>query len=175
MTDQDPAAATDRRRTHPPDEALAVAVDDRTRALLRNNLAGLSRDEIGRLVADLAARMGVDPALAPIDIIPDRDGALRLYINARGAAELAKRHSLSDDSLDIDIREKVVIVKGVKSAPDGRTVRDVGASAFDPDKPASMARAIKAATTSAHRRTTLRAVGIFLNEPEAWTAVDADA
>jgi hypothetical protein len=153
----------------------AVVVDPQTRALLRNNLAGLSREQIGVLVAELTSRMGVDPALAPIDIIPDRDGVLRLYINARGASELAKKASLSDDVLDIDIRENVVIVKGAKSSPDGaRVVRDVGAAPFDPDKPASLARAIKTATTSCHRRTTLRAVGIFLSEPENWTAVDAD-
>lgn len=164
MTDQAVAATT-----------VTEAMDDRTRALLRNNLQGMSRTMIGDLVADLAHRMGVDPALAPIDIIPDRDGALRLYINARGAAELAKRHSLSDAELDIDVRENVVIVKGVKTTPDGRVVRDVGASSFDPERPASMARAIKAATTSCHRRTTLRAVGIFLSEPADWTATDADA
>ena len=168
MTDQTAVAAATQDDQGPP-------VDEQTRALLRNNLAGLSKERIGAMVAQLAQRMGVDPALAPIDIIPDRDGALRLYINARGASELAKRHSLSDQSLDIDIRESVVIVQGVKRTPDGRDVRDVGAASFDPDRPASIARAVKAATTSCHRRTTLRAVGIFLSEPENWTAVDADA
>ncbi len=150
-----------------PDPAADVIVDERTLALLRNDLRGLSRDAIGTLVSELTARMGVDPALAPIDLIADRSGALRVYINARGAAELAKRHDLSDASLEVDIRDKVVIVQGSKTTPTGRIVRDVGASAFDPERPDTLARAIKAATTSAHRRTTLRAVGIFLNEPEA--------
>jgi hypothetical protein len=159
-------------------------VDDRTRALLRNDLSGMSRADIASLVAELATRMGVDPALAPVDIIPTKvrraDGSwgerLSLYINARGAAELAKRHELSDDSLDIDIRDasRVVIVQGVKSAPDGRTVRDVGASSFDPERPDSLAKAIKSAATSAHRRTTLRMVGIFLSEPPDLAAVDAE-
>ena len=159
------------------DAALAPEpiTDERTLALLRNDLRGLTKDSIGQLVAELSQRMGVDPALAPIDLIPDRSGALRLYINARGAAELAKRHQLSDDELDVDIRDKVVIVKGVKVTPEGRVIRDVGASAYDPERPQTLARAVKAAATSAHRRTTLRAVGIFLSEPESWTAVDADA
>ena len=144
-----------------------VVTDERTLALLRNDLRGLSKNAIGDLVAELTERMGVDPALAPIDLIADRTGALRVYINARGAAELAKRHDLSDASLEVDIRDRVVIVQGSKTTPTGRIVRDVGASAYDPDRPDSLARAVKAATTSAHRRTTLRAVGIFLNEPEA--------
>ena len=146
-------------------EAQAYA-DPTTLALLRNDLRGLSKDAIGALVASLTERMGVDPALAPIDLIPDKSGALRVYINARGASELAKRWDLSDSSLDVDIRDRVVIVQGTKTTPTGRTVRDVGAASYDPDRPDTLARAVKAATTSAHRRTTLRAVGIFLNEPE---------
>ncbi len=73
-----------------PDPAADVIVDERTLALLRNDLRGLSRDAIGTLVSELTARMGVDPALAPIDLIADRSGALRVYINARGAAELRR-------------------------------------------------------------------------------------
>lgn len=147
-------------------ETPAPVTDEKTLALLRNDLRGLSRESIGELVAELTARMGVDPALAPIDLIPDRNGALRVYINARGAAELAKRHDLSDVSLEVDIRDQVVIVQGSKTTPDGRIVRDVGAAAYDGARPDTLARAVKMATTSAHRRTTLRAVGIFLNEPE---------
>lgn len=152
------------------------AVDPRTRALLLNDLTGMSRGAIGRLVEELTNRMGIDPSMAPIDLIEDKRanngrGAIRIYINARGAAELAKRHDLSDDTLDVDIRDKVVIVKGAKRGPSGRVVRDVGAASFDPERPDTLARAIKAATTSCHRRTTLRMVGIFINEPESWDAV----
>lgn len=153
--------------------AVEPFADERTMALLRNDLRGLSKADIGALVAELTARMGVDPALAPIDLIPDKSGALRVYINARGAAELAKRHDLSDASLEVDIRERVVIVQGTKTTPTGRIVRDVGAASFDPDRPDSLARAVKMATTSAHRRTTMRAVGIFLNEPETGGPLDA--
>ena len=153
-------------------DALPVP-DERTLALLRNDLRGLGKAEIQKMVADLAERMGVEPALAPIDLIPDRQGALRLYINARGAAELAKRHELSDVALEVDIRDRVVIVQGSKTTPTGRIVRDVGASAYDPDRPDTLARAVKAATTSCHRRTTLRAVGIFLSEPESGGPLDA--
>lgn len=142
----------------------AEVVDDQTLALLRNDLRGLTKGQIQSLVAELTRRMGVDPALAPIDLIPDRNGALRVYINARGAAELAKVADLSDVALEVDIRERVVIVQGSKSTPTGRIVRDVGAASYDPDRPDSLARAVKAATTSCHRRTTLRAVGIFLSE-----------
>ena len=152
-------------------EQPAPVTDDRTLALLRNDLRGLTRDDIGNLVAELTRRMGIDPALAPIDLIPDKGGALRLYINARGASELAKRHNLSDEALEVDIRDRVVIVKVAKVDPDGRVLRDVGAASFDPEQPATLARAVKAATTSGHRRSTLRMVGIFLNEPEAWDAV----
>jgi len=152
-------------------EPEAVTTDARTLALLRNDLRGLTKADIGELVAELSSRMGVDPALAPIDLIPDKSGALRLYINARGASELAKRHELSDASLEVDIRERVVIVQGTKTTPTGRIVRDVGAASFDPDRADTLARAVKAATTSAHRRTTLRAVGIFLSEPEDARAV----
>ena len=143
--------------------------DPKTLALLRNDLRGLTREDIAALVAELTRRMGVDPALAPIDLIPDRGGALRLYINARGAAELAKRHELNDESLDVDVRERVVIVQVAKTDPSGRVLRDVGAASFDPDRPDALARAVKMATTSAHRRATLRMVGIFLNEPESWS------
>lgn len=151
------------------DTEPTVAADERTLALLRNDLRGLSREAIGEMVAELTSRMGVDPALAPIDLIADRSGALRVYINARGAAELAKRHDLSDVSLEIDIRRDpdVVIVQGTKTTPDGRVIRDVGASSYDSSRGDSVARAVKTATTSAHRRTTLRAVGIFISEPEA--------
>ena len=153
-----------------PETIQAAVTDERTLALLRNDLRGLSKQAIGDLVAELTERMGVDPALAPIDLIPDKSGALRVYINARGAAELAKRHDLSDVSLEVDIRDAVVIVQGAKTTPTGRIVRDVGAAAYWADRPDTLARAVKAATTSAHRRTTLRAVGIFLNEPEAGPA-----
>lgn len=149
-------------------------VDERTLALLRNDLRGLSKADIGALVAELTSRMGIPPALAPIDLIPDnRTGALRVYINARGAAELAKRHDLSDVALEVDIRERVVIVQGAKVTVTGRTVRDVGAAAYDPDRPQTQAQAIKAATTSCHRRTTLRAVGVFVSEPEDGGPLDA--
>jgi hypothetical protein len=147
--------------------------DPKTLALLRNDLRGLTKADIGALVGELTERMGVDPALAPIDLIVGRKGELQVYINARGAAELAKRHDLSDASLEVDIRDRVVIVQGTKTTPTGRIVRDVGAAPYDPDRPDSLARAVKMATTSAHRRTTLRAVGIFLNEPEAGGALDA--
>ena len=143
-----------------------VVLDDKTLALLRNDLRGLTKADIASLVAELTRRMGVDPALAPIDLIPDKSGALRVYINARGASELAKQHDLSDVALEVDIRDRVVIVQGSKTTPTGRMVRDLGAAAYDPDRPESLARAAKAAATSCHRRTTLRAVGIFLSEPE---------
>ena len=68
--------------------------------------------------------------------------------------------------MDVDIRDRVVIVQCVKVTPTGPIVRDVGAASFNPDRPDPMARAVKTATTSAHRRTTMRAVGIFINEPE---------
>lgn len=148
--------------------------DPSTLALLRNDLRGLSRDAIGQLVAALTERMGIDPALAPIDLITDKRGEIRVYINARGAAELAKRHELSDEQLDVDIRElpPVVIVKVAKASPDGRILRDVGASSYYPDRPDSLARSIKSAATSAHRRATLRMVGIFINEPADPATVD---
>ena len=145
-----------------------VASDPETMALLRNDLRGLTKDQIGALVATLTERMGIDPALAPIDLIVDKkSGKITPYINARGAAELAKRHELSDEQLEVDIREKVVIVQVAKASPDGRILRDVGASSYQPDWPDSLARAIKTATTSAHRRATMRMVGIFLSEPES--------
>jgi hypothetical protein len=148
--------------------------DEKTLALLRNDLRGLTREAIGELVAELTRRMGIDPSLAPIDLIPDRGGALRLYINARGASELDKQNELDDADLDVDIRERppVVIVKVRKVDPrTGRSKRNVGASAYDPEKPDTLARAIKQATTSGHRRTTLAMVGVFIAEPESWDAV----
>lgn len=156
------------------DPSLADAgADTRTLALLRNDLRGMSKPEMGALVAELTRRMGVDPSLAPIDLITDKSGAIRVYINARGASELAKTHDLSDVALEVDIREKVVIVQGSKTTPSGRVVRDVGAAAYDPDRPHSLALSIKAATTSCHRRTTLRAVGIFISEPVDGGPIDA--
>ena len=148
---------------------------DVERALLANDLRGLSTRQIVRLKSTLTARMGIDPALAPIDLIPDKGGALRLYINARGAAELAKRHDLSDEALEVDVRDRVVIVQVAKVDPSGRVLRDVGAAAFDPERPQTLAQAIKAATTSAHRRATMRMVGVFISEPADWSAVNADA
>lgn len=154
---------------------VELDLDPTALALLRNDLRGLTRQDVQRLVAELTSRMGIDPALAPIDLITDRkSGRISPYINARGASELAKRHELSDEALDVDIRDRVVIVKVAKTAPDGRVLHDVGASAFDPDRPDTLARAVKAATTSAHRRATLRMVGIFLSEPEGLTS-DSDA
>jgi hypothetical protein len=149
-------------------ETTTPVADEQALALLRNDLRGLTKPQIQALVAELTSRMGIDPALAPIDLIADKSGALRVYINARGASELDKMHDISDDDLDVDIRERVVIVKMVKSTPEGRKKRNVGASAFDPERPESLARAIKTAATSAHRRTTMALVGIFVNEPESF-------
>ena len=73
-----------------------IPADPQTLALLRNDLRGMTREAMGALIAALVERMGIDPALAPIDLITDKRGEIRLYINARGAAELAKRHELSD-------------------------------------------------------------------------------
>jgi hypothetical protein len=139
-----------------------AGIDPETRALLLNDMRGLSKAAIGQMVATLAERMGVDPALAPVDILTDKDtGAIRLYINA-------------DADLDVDIRDTVVIVKlTVVDPTTGRRRTDVGASAYKPDWPKSLADAVKKATTSAHRRATLGMVGIFLNEPAE--LVDADA
>ena len=159
------------------------ALDPETRALLLNDMSGLSKPTIGRMVAALADRMGIDPALAPVDILVDKKandgrGAIRLYINARGAAELAKRRNLSDDDLTVDVREvpPVVIVRVTKSDPDtGRRLMDVGASPYKPDWPDSLASAIKKATTSAHRRATMRMVGVFLSEPVDAVTMDGDS
>jgi len=147
--------------------------DPQTLALLRNDVRGLTKAEIGQLVAALTDRMGIDPALAPIDLITDKQtGAIRVYINARGAAELAKRRDLSDDGLDFDIREAVVIAKLTMTDPaTGRRRSDVGAAAFKADWPDSLASAIKKASTSAHRRVTLGMVGVFIDEP---TTLDAE-
>jgi hypothetical protein len=151
------------------DTTEAIAADPKALALLRNDVRGLSKAQIGELVASLTERMGIDPALAPVDLIVDKQtGAIRPYLNARGAAELAKRHDLSDDELTIDIRETVVIVRlTIVNPATGRRRTDVGAAAFKPDWPADMAAAIKKASTSAHRRVTLGMVGIFLDEPPA--------
>ena len=158
-----------------------ATIDPETRALLLNDMSGLSKATIGRMVAALADRMGIDPALAPVDILVDKKandgrGAIRLYINARGAAELAKRHDLSDADLDVDIRDAVVIVKVTKVDPaTGRRLMDVGASPYKPDWPDSLAGAVKKATTSAHRRATMRMVGVFLTEPaDPGSVVDID-
>ena len=148
-------------------ETTEPTTDPQTLALLRNDVRGLSKAAIGDLVAALTDRMGIDPALAPIDLITDKQtGAIRVYINARGAAELAKRRDLSDDELDIDIREAVVIVKLTMVNPEtGRRRSDVGAASFKPDWADSLASAIKKASTSAHRRVTLGMVGVFIDEP----------
>ena len=159
-------------------DQIEITTDPQTMALLRNDLRGLTKDQIGELVAALTERMGIDPMLAPIDLIVDKkSGKITPYLNARGAAELAKRHDLSDEDLDVDVRTTppVVIVKVAKASADGRVLRDVGASSYQPDWPDSLARAIKTATTSAHRRATLRMVGIFISEPESLEAVNADA
>ena len=154
------------RRGDPMTETEATT-DPQTLALLRNDVRGLTKAQIGDLVATLTERAGIDPALAPIDLITDKQtGAIRVYFNARGAAELAKRRDLSDDELDIDIRESVVIAKLTMTDPvTGRRRTDVGASGFKPDWPDSLANAIKKASTSAHRRVTMGMVGIFIDEP----------
>jgi hypothetical protein len=148
--------------------------DPQTLALLRNDVRGLTKTQIGELVAALTERMGIDPALAPIDLITDKQtGAIRVYINARGAAELAKRRDLSDDDLDFDIRDTVVIAKLTMTDPQtGRRRTDVGAAGFKPDWPDSLASAVKKASTSAHRRVTLGMVGVFIDEP---ATLDVDA
>lgn len=149
------------------DPAIEPTDDPKTLALLRNDVRGLSKTQIAELVGELADRMGVDRALAPVDLIVDKQsGAIRPYLNARGAAELAKRRDLSDDVLEIDIRDSVVIATLTMSDPaTGRRRTDVGASAFKADWPDSIASAIKKASTSAHRRVTLGMVGIFIDEP----------
>ena len=148
-------------------EVLEPTSDPVALALLRNDVRGLTKKQIADLVAGLAERMGVDPALAPVDLIVDKQtGAIRPYLNARAAAEIAKRRDLSDDALLIDIRESVVIVTLTMSDPaTGRRRTDVGASAFKSDWPDSLANAIKKASTSAHRRVSLGIAGIFIAEP----------
>ena len=94
-------------------------------------------------------------------------------INARGAAELAKRRDLSDDDLEVDIKDTVVIVKLTMVDPaTGRRRTDIGAAPYKPDWPDSIARAVKMASTSAHRRVTLGMVGVFLSEPADLNALE---
>ena len=69
--------------TEPEAAPAEAALDPETRALLLNDMSGLSKATIGLMVAKLAERMGVDPALAPVDIIVDKKandgrGAIRL-------------------------------------------------------------------------------------------------
>ena len=156
---------------------IEPSTDPKVLALLRNDLRGLTKAQIGELVEDLTQRMGIDPSMAPIDLITERDGKIRVYFNARAAAEIAKRHELTDVDLTVEIRDlpPVVIAKVTKGDPSGRTLMDVGASSYLPDRPQDLARAIKTATTSAHRRATMRMVGIFINEPTEGTVVDGDA
>lgn len=138
-------------------------IDIAQRALMRGDLRGLDKDQIASVVATMTERMGVSPALAPIDIIPTREGKLVLYINARGAAELRKRHGISIDSLEpIKTDPDVVVLRCVVSDPDGKRDSAIGACEYDPARPGTIARAWMVAETRAKRRATMSAVGIFL-------------
>ena len=132
-------------------------------ALMRHDLRGLTKEEIAELVTDMAIRMGVDPSLAPIDIIPTREGKLVPYVNARGAAELRKRHGISVTDLETkkDGPDVVVLIAHVRDL-DGKTETGVGACEYDSARPATIARAWMVAETRAKRRATMSAVGIFL-------------
>ena len=136
------------------------------RAMMRGDLRGLSKDGIAGVVAELARRMGVDPALAPIDVIQTREGKLVPYINARGAAELRKRHGLEVVGMEvIKDRPGLVVMRATVRDPEGRTDMGVGACAYPEDRPREEEKAWMVAETRAKRRATMSAVGIFLEAP----------
>ncbi len=135
-------------------------------ALMRGDLRGLTRAEIVGVVAGLAERMGVDPSLSPIDVIPTREGRLVPYINAKGAAQLRRIHGLEITAMDL-VKERpgLVVVRCTVRRPDGSIDMAFGAAEWREDRPADEARAWMVAETRAKRRATMSAVGIFLEGP----------
>lgn len=132
-------------------------------ALMRGDLRGLTKGQVADVVAGLAERMGVDPALSPIDVIPTREGRLVPYINAKGAAQLRRIHALEVVSIDL-VKERpgLVVVRCTLRRADGSLDMAYGAAEWREDRPADEARAWMVAETRAKRRATMSAVGIFL-------------
>jgi hypothetical protein len=159
--------------TFTPEEVADVLEQDRTPsfqkaelALMRGDLRGLTRGQVAEVVASLCERMGIDPSLAPIDVIPTREGKLIPYINAKGAAELRRRHGLEVTSIEV-VKERagLVVLRCVLRGQDGRTDQAFGAAEWREDRPQDEARSWMVAETRAKRRATMSAVGIFLEGP----------
>jgi hypothetical protein len=159
-------------QTFTPDE-VADVLDERTPsfqkaelALMRGNLQGLTKGQIADVVAMLADKMGVDPSLAPIDVIPTREGKLVPYINARGAAQLRRMHNLEVIAMEL-VKERpgLVVLRCTLRRGDGSTDMAIGAAEYREDRPQDEANAWMRAETKAKRRATMSAVGIFLEGP----------
>ena len=136
-------------------------------ALMRGDLRGLTKGQIAQVVENLAQQMGVDPSLAPIDIIPTREGKLIPYINAKGAAQLRRKHGLEVVSIDL-VKERaglVVLRCTLRRASDGSLDMAFGAATWREDRPGDEAMAWMVAETRAKRRATMSAVGVFLEGP----------
>lgn len=97
---------------------------------------------------------------APPVILVSAEGKLVPYITKAGADQLAKVQGVSLVALDIvDNGTGVVDVVATARAMDGRQNIDSGSCAYDPDVPATRARARMVASTRARRRTILGLLG----------------
>jgi hypothetical protein len=146
--------------------SVIVPEDRVEQALAWGDLSRLTKAELFEVKKRLAERMGVDLSLTPIDLIPTREGKLIPYINARGAAELRRRHGLEVVAIEV-VKERIglVVLRCVLRGQDGRMDQAFGAAEWREDRPSDEARSWMVAETRAKRRATMSAVGIFLEGP----------
>jgi hypothetical protein len=136
-------------------------------ALMRGDVSKLAPGDrlelIRRLATEAQLAWGAAP---PVQLISTREGKLVPYLTKAGADQLAQLRGASVNRLDIEDRPGIVDATAYASDPTGRTNVDVGSCEYDPEKPASRARARMVAATRARRRVLLGLLGSGF----AWSA-----
>ncbi len=154
------------------EQGSGLATDDIEAIEAKVSMSGgdlyiLEPHERVRYYRHLCAKLGLDPAFAPIQFV-ELDGKLRPYVNRAGAEMLRAKHGVSTAILKSEIQGNLFVVLVRATTPDGRSEESVAVADLRDKRGNDLGNACLFAETKAKRRATLSLLGLgyFLDETE---------
>ena len=147
------------------------------------DLSGLSTEQKMGYLMYMCAKLDLDPAAQPFNLISFKQGFVTkevLYCTKAGAEQITKNNNVSHSIISLESNDGLYIVKARASMPDGRYVEDMGivdiSKGFGGNLPdnTQLANLMLKAVTKAKRRATLSLLGLgMMDETEVQTLPEA--